>query len=199
LTQQLSRHHLSLHLPAFSLSQHQPLPTSTFLLSLYLSLSLLLSLRFLVSLSPRLRLLLHLLPRTMAIHPDHPGLVAEVVVNGQALREYDDDGQPQLRTVTKYVEAVSDARFSVRYTIPKGLTGVCGVRSNLMIDGRNARSQTTPHHRIEECKVTEHLKSLITYHGGASYSQDFRFSQLHIGKLEEIKWHGYASTCSYIT
>jgi hypothetical protein len=45
----------------------------------------------------------------MVIHPDYPGLIAEVVVNGHALRGYDDDGQAQMNTATKYDELVSDA------------------------------------------------------------------------------------------
>ena len=65
----------------------------------------------------------------MAIHPDYPGLKAEVVVDGEPLKEYDDDGVPQPKTLTKYVEVCSDAHFGVRYTIPQGLTGKCGVQS----------------------------------------------------------------------
>jgi hypothetical protein len=58
----------------------------------------------------------------------------------------------------------------MRYTIAQGLNGVRGVRSNLKIDGRNARPHNTPHQRIERREITEHVKLITTYHDGASYS-----------------------------
>jgi hypothetical protein len=55
----------------------------------------------------------------MAIHPDFPGLKAEVIVNGAPLKEYDDDEKPQPKMLTKYVEVSSNDCFWVEYTVPK--------------------------------------------------------------------------------
>jgi hypothetical protein len=44
----------------------------------------------------------------MAIHRDFPDLRAEVVVNGVALREYDDHEESPPRTTTNYVQVTPD-------------------------------------------------------------------------------------------
>jgi hypothetical protein len=119
----------------------------------------------------------------MAIHPDYPGLSAEVVVDGQPLREYVDDELPQPGIVTTYIEVETNADFAVRYTIPKGLNGVCGVRGNLRIDGKNICSRNIVHKQLEKRDVTKCLDSLFLNRGTSSYTQKFRFSQLRIGTL----------------
>ncbi|KAF2491026.1 hypothetical protein BU16DRAFT_141592 [Lophium mytilinum] len=58
----------------------------------------------------------------MAILNDLPGLKVEIVVNGQTLKEYDDDDEDpeeKPRTVTKYIEATSGASFEVRFTFTR--------------------------------------------------------------------------------
>jgi hypothetical protein len=118
----------------------------------------------------------------MAIHPNYPGLSADVVVGGdEPLREYDDDEPLRPHIMTKYVEVESDAHFGVRYTIPKGLHGTCGVRSNLIIDGKSVRSYTHSNKQIERHSITNRLDSILTTFGGSNYSQKFRFCQLRIG------------------
>lgn len=52
----------------------------------------------------------------MVTPPSCPGVIVEILVSGQPLPEYDDiDEGPILpNTVTKYIEAQSDAEFAVR-------------------------------------------------------------------------------------
>lgn len=53
----------------------------------------------------------------MAIHPNVPGLTVSIHVGGQDLPEYDGDDlqDTSSNTVTKYVEAVSGAKFAVSF------------------------------------------------------------------------------------
>ncbi|ORY11101.1 hypothetical protein BCR34DRAFT_588098 [Clohesyomyces aquaticus] len=47
----------------------------------------------------------------MAVLPVLPGLEVEVVVNGEPVREYDDDDTMPDNTVSKHVEATSGGKF----------------------------------------------------------------------------------------
>ncbi|KAF2086114.1 hypothetical protein K490DRAFT_45117 [Saccharata proteae CBS 121410] len=50
----------------------------------------------------------------MAIHPDVPGVHVEIIVDGKALKEYDDpDTEETSDSTTKYVEAESGKAFSI--------------------------------------------------------------------------------------
>tara|TARA_R110002003_G_scaffold52_6_gene4370 strand:+ start:11107 stop:11484 length:378 start_codon:yes stop_codon:yes gene_type:complete len=117
----------------------------------------------------------------MAIHPDYPGLHAEVVVGSESLKEYDDDGESQPKVITKYVEVNLDAHFGVRYTIPRGLSGNFGVRTNLNIDGIATCSSTHGYEKINHRNVHNCFELAYSNVDGLTYTHKFRFSQLHIG------------------
>jgi hypothetical protein len=122
----------------------------------------------------------------MAISPDYPGLIAEVVVNGEPLKEYEDhdadtSDERQAHVVTRYVQVDSDAHFGIRYTIPKDLNGTCGVRSDLKVDGKNAVFFSHRPESIAKHNVTKCLDKVYSTIDGADYTQKLRFSQLHIG------------------
>jgi hypothetical protein len=52
----------------------------------------------------------------MAIVKSHPGLEAQILVNGQALHEYEKEEEPEDDdTVTRYVEAQSGTEFAIWY------------------------------------------------------------------------------------
>jgi len=118
----------------------------------------------------------------MAIHPDFPGLKAQVIVNGECLEEYDDDNGPQPRTLTKFFEVVSDANFGVRYTIPKGLTGIYGTKVRFNIDGKDVGGRNHPREALLVHGNMNRFDSVTTQDGGMSYRQKFRFSALQIGR-----------------
>jgi len=117
----------------------------------------------------------------MAIHADFPDLKAEVIVDGEVLKEYDYDGQSQPLTTTKYVEVVSEAHFGVRYTLPMGLKGSIGVKASLKIDGTFMRCYSHKNNRMEKRAVTQSIDTAHSSIDGSSYSRKFRFSQLRIG------------------
>jgi hypothetical protein len=120
----------------------------------------------------------------MVVHPDHPGLSAEVVVDHQSLKEYDDDadGDPRYKAVTKYVQVDVDSKFAVRYTIPQGLSGGCGVQSRLKIDGKGVSSRTHPPQQLLRRDCTRHFTRTSGHIDGRNFTQDFRFAQLSIGR-----------------
>lgn len=120
----------------------------------------------------------------MAVHPDHPKLSAEVVVDYEPLKEYDDDddGSGDSRIVTKYVQVDDDAQFGVRFTVPKGLTGECGVRSVVKIDGKTVLSQTLPPQQLNKCDATRRIFRTFGYANGQKFTQNFQFSKLNIGQ-----------------
>jgi hypothetical protein len=124
----------------------------------------------------------------MTIFPDYPGLVAEVIVNGKPLKEFEDhevdmNEERQAHMITRYVQVDSDAHFGIRYTIPKGLSGNGGVRSNLKVDGESVAHFSHRPETIAKRKVKKCLDTVYSTISGADYTQKLRFSQLHIGKL----------------
>lgn len=117
----------------------------------------------------------------MAIHPDFPGLVAEVVVDGKPLREYDDDGQAAPKTVTKYVEVVSDANFGVRCTFPKDFF-LCGEHQfKVIVDGVEIEG-SAPVRLLGSGILIWCMDRASRRTVNGSYTQKLRFSQLTLGK-----------------
>lgn len=54
----------------------------------------------------------------MAILDDLPGVEVDIIVNGEALKQYEDtELQEDKRTVTRYIEAVAGQVFAVRTTL----------------------------------------------------------------------------------
>lgn len=123
----------------------------------------------------------------MAIHPKYPGLSAEVIVDGNPLTEYpcdDNEVEEQPNTFTQYVQVASDVNFSVRYTIPKGLYGAHGVRSNIKIDGKSVSSHNHNQAQIARRDVTKWVNTVCGTVDGFDYKYKLRFSKLDIGQYE---------------
>lgn len=87
----------------------------------------------------------------MAILDSIPGLDVSVCVDGAPLQEYDDDEElvsekpgaigeyQKARTVLKYVEAVSNAEFTVHITLGTSFNMDCPTLSNpISVDGKFA-------------------------------------------------------------
>jgi hypothetical protein len=76
----------------------------------------------------------------MAIHPDHPGLTVAFAVEGSVVKEYDDDQPATPNTVTRYVEAVSDATFAIKYRLTDPFPIEYGVKIEVRLDGQKVSS-----------------------------------------------------------
>jgi hypothetical protein len=134
----------------------------------------------------------------MAIHPDYPGLSAEVIVDGDPLTEYrcdDNDVEDQPNTFTQYVQVDSDVNFSVRYTIPQGLYGAYGVRSNIKIDGKSVSSHNHNYEQVARRDVTKWVNTVYGTDSGMNYTYKLRFSKLDIG---QSKAHIFAFASNHV-
>lgn len=76
----------------------------------------------------------------MAIHNDYPGLKVEIVVNGQALQEYEDKSdKANAKVVTRYVEARAGAAFSVVVSFEQPFQNNRGIAMHVLVDGNTIR------------------------------------------------------------
>ena len=118
----------------------------------------------------------------MAIHPDFPGLKVEIAVDAKALQEHNNpDPEPSPKTITKYIEAIDDAKFSVRLAIPGPLfEEYRAIRAAIRLDGEDMIRRI---YRGPSCKrlgVNSVVSSSRAYVDGVDMGQDFQFSQFGI-------------------
>ncbi|KAF8857647.1 hypothetical protein BDZ45DRAFT_744153 [Acephala macrosclerotiorum] len=151
----------------------------------------------------------------MAILDAVPGLDVSVYVDGHALKEYDDEEEDEItpstaaeefqasRTVSKYVEAVSDKVFSVRLAFTKPFSMDCDAMSiPIFVDGKqmdtrviskyfhkdNFRDRVLKNHMELEFKGVD-----VPAPGknNQNFVKKFRFSKIGItmddDKLKEVK------------
>ena len=77
----------------------------------------------------------------MAVHPEYPGLTAQVMVNGEPLPEYEDtDAIDDPKVVTRYIEAQAGTTFEIVQVFPDNFAGSDDVLTKYYIDGQNVRS-----------------------------------------------------------
>ena len=113
----------------------------------------------------------------MAIFKD---IEAAVVVEGRDLAEYQDDEGSTTDTITKYVEVVSGASFSVRYKHSQQFLKnhkSCGVQYKVEIDGKSV-GKTVLHGGALSGSTSVKYSEVR----GQQMQQEFRFSNLEIGK-----------------
>jgi len=54
----------------------------------------------------------------MAVLSGYPGLTGEILVDGAALQEYDDDSEPETADkISKYIESKSGKHFVIHFTV----------------------------------------------------------------------------------
>ena len=75
----------------------------------------------------------------MAINRKLPGVEVVIVVNGQPTKEFVDetvlDGPDADETVLKYMESISDSRFTIKTTIHPTYAGVDDLSFTYVLDG----------------------------------------------------------------
>ena len=106
----------------------------------------------------------------MAIFDLYPGLEVNITIDGVALPEYDDDEEEApkpgpvaayqaSKTVTKYIESVSDKEFAIEVKLNPGYVMNCGsLTVSVFIDGQclNSRSiskRSCPRHFMGDTAV----------------------------------------------
>ena len=114
------------------------------------------------------------------------GIEASVVIDGKALTEYDDEDaldESSARTseLSKYIEAVSDAEFSIGITVHESYSCMGdAVAFNLSLDGVLVRKSVRLKAKREDRHVT--IAGSYVKNGEAWYLRPFKFDDIKIGK-----------------
>lgn len=124
----------------------------------------------------------------MAVHPNHPELNVEIIVDEEALQEYaNDEGEQDARDVTRYVQASSGACFAVRYAIPAELFAQHGVRAVIEIDGVEVRKSPYGNSRLRrELGHTVTCDATAARVNGVDMGQKFRFAEIKPGESRVV-------------
>ncbi|KAH9876225.1 hypothetical protein J1614_004104 [Plenodomus biglobosus] len=122
----------------------------------------------------------------MAIHSDHPGLEVEVIVNGKALKEYDDDEKEAKKgTVVKYIEAQEGENYSVKVHLPANLFKTYSIRAEIYIDGISVCDVVYSQKKYYLKGYTGELDTTYDSIEGMPMGQRFRFAKLKTGKCRD--------------
>ena len=116
----------------------------------------------------------------MAVHPEHPGLEVRFYIKGFRAKEYDDDKPALPNTVTKYVEAISGARFKIKHTFTNPFPSIYGIKKVYYLDGKLVDSSVSlPSNLFIKAHTCSGAYSRISRQ---SFNQKFCFSPLATGK-----------------
>ena len=118
------------------------------------------------------------------------GIEASVVVDGQALTEYEDRDTPDessehTSAVTRYIEAVSDAEFSISVTVPRSHKfAKDGLSFRLSLDGIWVKTWLCRKAKIMELGQDWHttIAGSDVKNGKEWCLRPFKFNDIQIGK-----------------
>jgi hypothetical protein len=117
----------------------------------------------------------------MAITKAHPGLKVVITVDGAAREEFIDEDEEESRdSVTKYIEAVSGAVFSVDLEVSKPWPGT-GVLYHIYTDGKWMRGTFVMQKDYTGSSVKVSVPGVQYLDGGRWLMQKFCFSDLVVG------------------
>ncbi|KAH7125266.1 hypothetical protein B0J11DRAFT_486692 [Dendryphion nanum] len=118
----------------------------------------------------------------MAILPECPGLEVQIIVNDSPAKEYDDeDADDPPKTITKYIEAVSDAKFKIQYIFTNRFSCKHGVEVAFFVDGNCAMSTVIAKNKLTSLIDTARFcEGTRTTSNGKQFVSDFYFSKLAI-------------------
>lgn len=121
----------------------------------------------------------------MAVLSGLTGLTVKVKVKGKGLKEHVNEDEEDLDdTVTRYIEATSNAKFTVHWTYASSLKyrdwDLCArlYLDGKYVDGGVTRSKAWEHFPVRR----EGLKRVRSYEEGQYYERDMVFSEVNIGK-----------------
>jgi hypothetical protein len=148
----------------------------------------------------------------MAIQDDIPGLEVAVCIDGKPLEEYDNDEEEQAkpglpsevfqyqaaRTVTKYIESVSDQEFAIQLTLgpPFKMDYAC-LKARIHVDGREVDSLLIQKSRnldffSRDCVATKFqrkIKGIIVNapgNAGRELLKRFKFAKIKTSKCCDL-------------
>ena len=122
------------------------------------------------------------------------GIEASVIIDGKALTEYDnedtsDGGSDHTSEVSKYIEALPDAEFSMGITVPKSYSFVGNALCfKLSLDGVRVGTWLCRKAKLEDLRKDWHIfiAGSKVKNGEEWYLRPFRFDDIKIG---ETRFH----------
>ena len=118
----------------------------------------------------------------MAIIDEIPGLEVRVVVDEQALREYEDaSAKVPSQIAERYVEAQDNAKFSIHYSFQPPFPADRPVSMIVTIDGQNLDEPVT--HTFDLFKATGHTSTGAIARVGENWQvQKYCFSAIEVSE-----------------
>lgn len=124
----------------------------------------------------------------MAIIPSIPGVQAEVKVDGERVEEYSDSSQCcEGNTTVKYIEAVSDARFTLHCKVwhPYDIQGR-DIQATFRVDGKIIQTSIITYGTYKGKRGEMDAKGATSLKNGIAKVAPMAFSELDIGKFPPI-------------
>lgn len=114
----------------------------------------------------------------MAILRDVPGVQVQVVVDGKALKEYDDPGSAEASTSTcKYIEAISEKNFEIHVNGDDSLAGDHDIAIGVFADGNEIMGYNVRRGWMKSSWLIP-MNCAITLIDGVLKNRRLRFSNL---------------------
>lgn len=142
----------------------------------------------------------------MVVSDKFPGLDVTIRVNGVQAQEYDDDedieygpgligAHQALRTVSKYIEAIDGAEFSIICTLlPKFKSIAPNLQADVSVDGNYSEGKVIT--TEDRGRSPTQFDGPINFHpiGNRSMLRKYKFSELHICLLPQPRNCQYVDT-----
>ncbi|KAK5005815.1 hypothetical protein LTR60_006144 [Cryomyces antarcticus] len=122
----------------------------------------------------------------MAILEDVPGIEVAITVNGNDLKEYEeDDIVNEPKTVTKYIEATSGVNFGIRYSVARRfpMKGDC-ITFSMYLDNEKCGSSVVTKASVNTSS-SQHCK--YGRNEADSKLRRFMFAALETGSSDELR------------
>jgi hypothetical protein len=117
----------------------------------------------------------------------------QIMVDGVALREYDDDdddtdqkSDQSIPTVVKYVQATSGAEFSVNFSLLKDWKVDQDLVWKIYLDGTFSQSSVIANSTLYFIQHSWNLKGLSVGRGDEWYLKKYKFADIITGKLRSL-------------
>lgn len=118
----------------------------------------------------------------MAILASCPGVVVEIVSNGQALQEYDDDNPdvPPPNALTKYVEVGESSEFQIKFRFDDAFQSDHDVGASIALNEQMIPGALWSNSELYEApRIISHASSIVR---GEDSISTLHFSKITIGK-----------------
>jgi hypothetical protein len=127
----------------------------------------------------------------MAVTKKNPRLKVWIAVHGVALEEHvDEDDQRREDSVTKYIEAISGAEYSIKVELQKPWPD-SSILIDIYIDGKWVRGAFIMQKSFVGSSAEISITGVQHTRGDEWYTRKFCFSDLVVGKFVVITHHKF--------